>query len=437
MKNKSFQSPVQSTPVGGDAPATSEAAKTARELAVLTVPDCDFIGQLADFCDELLSVLASVPKCLIIRFVGPHEISPDSALVIYDILATERNGVKVITDAWSPLLGSSLLVWLAGDVRRLRSTTHFRFLSLQGAKSSKFRRPPWENDFAALDDAELEDSPMVTDYKTVLRLINQYLPVDEFAGKTITPEMLEDFGLLENSPLDALLNHCLPGTSANPNDLVAEPKAVLTAPHRASSNDLCPAPAPSLQGNVAKALQLAPRAPSIVRRVLGLGFAAKELIRILEQKCIRLAQNESKESITQTAVIRGQIKKITRVDMGIDMQYECLRKLPARLSHRREPILASLKKRKFKLEQLMLKIGFSRQELMDMIILAKHIDTKITAALASSHPDLEANLQAFESIVRMPLPEFHVLCESLPGSENMNGRNADLTLPSRPDRGLI
>ncbi len=50
-----------------------------------------------------------------------------------------------------------------------------------------------------------------TDYKTVLELMNQYLPVTQFAGKTIIPKMLRKLRLLENSPLENLLQKCLAG----------------------------------------------------------------------------------------------------------------------------------------------------------------------------------------------------------------------------------
>ena len=77
-------------------------------------------------------------------------------------------------------------------------------------RRNKSRRPPWEDDFEAIaEGAEPEVYPVVTDYKKVLELMNQYLPVDEFAGKAITPEMLRELGLLENSPLNAMLQNCL------------------------------------------------------------------------------------------------------------------------------------------------------------------------------------------------------------------------------------
>ena len=147
---------------------------------------------------------------------------------MHDILTTQSNGVRLITDAWSSVLGPSVLIWLAGHTRLMRPTTHFRFRSLEELlRRRKSTRPPWENDFAAMaGDAEPEVNPMVTNYKTVLRLMDQYLPVDQWAGKTITPDMLRELAVLENSSLDDLLHKCLSGNATPaPAESLKEPWA--------------------------------------------------------------------------------------------------------------------------------------------------------------------------------------------------------------------
>jgi len=208
IKNRPDQKSTESATPGRRQHASVETKKEGADTRILTVPECDSSAELAKFCDELLSVLDTSPKWLRLRFIGPHESPPDSAVILYDILTTQSNSVALITDAWSPVFGPSKLIWLAGNVRRMRPTTQFRFLSLHEV----LRRLPSEDDFEALvGDAEPEVSPMAIDYKTVLRLMDQYLPVDEYAGKTITPEMLRELGLLGKSPLDDLLHKSLAG----------------------------------------------------------------------------------------------------------------------------------------------------------------------------------------------------------------------------------
>jgi hypothetical protein len=211
MKHKPSLKPTEEGEPGKRPPVAVEPAAGAGEMAVLTVPECDSDDELAGFCDALLGLLETRPKRVTFRFIGAHEMAPDPALLVYDILTTRGNGSQIVTEAWSPVLGSSVLVWLAGHVRRIRSTTHFHFRSLQEiTRRRRQHRPPWENHFEALaGDAEPEANPWTTDYKKVLELMDQYLPVDQCIDKFMTPAMLNELGLLENSPLDNLMGRCL------------------------------------------------------------------------------------------------------------------------------------------------------------------------------------------------------------------------------------
>ncbi|HEX4644046.1 MAG TPA: hypothetical protein VH598_00400, partial [Verrucomicrobiae bacterium] len=47
--------------------------------------------------------------------------------------------------------------------------------------------------------------PEDADYERVLQLINEFLPVNEFAGRIVSAAALRDFGLVENDRLDNFL----------------------------------------------------------------------------------------------------------------------------------------------------------------------------------------------------------------------------------------
>ena len=188
----------------------AEAVNAAAAPTMLMVPECDNPSELAGFCEALASSLAVNPTGqLTLRFVGPHQMNPDAALLVYDLLTNHSGRVTIVTDAWSPLIGPSVLVWLAGDVRRVRATTNFTFMSLSAVRRRKARRFPWDDE---VEPAEVEVEPQIdlgtVDYQTVLGLMDQYLPVEQFGGKVITPAMLKEMGLLENSPLDAFIQKC-------------------------------------------------------------------------------------------------------------------------------------------------------------------------------------------------------------------------------------
>ena len=180
------------------------------ETQVLTVPEFASAAEVAAFCDQLISGLENKPKSVTLRLIGPHHLQPDSALILEEILTSRSEGISITTEAWSPVLGPSVLLWLKGDVRLIRRTAYLHFRSLSEVKRRKQRRPPWENEFNFMDaDAEPGINLCFNDYETVLRLVDEYLPVDQLADKIINPDMLKELGLLGRGSLDDLLDKCL------------------------------------------------------------------------------------------------------------------------------------------------------------------------------------------------------------------------------------
>ncbi len=167
---------------------------TARQ--VLTVPECDCSRELDSFLDELTTALAAVPPALTLRFVGVHNMNPDPALAVYDLLSRKPPGTKLITEAVSPLICGSVLVWLAGDCRRIRSTA---WIYLRHPDARRHRFPPWEMGEEWQADREAEPDLPLRDYRTVLRLIGGYFPVKDFVGKQVAAACLDEFCLLEEN----------------------------------------------------------------------------------------------------------------------------------------------------------------------------------------------------------------------------------------------
>lgn len=387
MKNKPSQLLVQNDQPANLASADSKVVEKTSGMPVLIVPDCDSSNELADFCDTLLTTLAAAPQFLHLRFIGPHKMVPDSALLIYELLATKRNRVTVITDAWSPILGPGLLVWLAGEVRRMRPTTHFQFLPLHGVmRRNKSRRPQWEDDFEAMADAsEPEVYPVVTDYKKVLELMNQYLPVDEFAGKAITPEMLGELGLLENSPLDAMLQKCLA-------------KEV-------------PAKAPQPTGPC----PLSQLPPTALQQVLRFGFVAKEYIELLTRKSASLGCSNDAQARQQQILWQRQISQLRNLDQSLDGEFYLLVKTPDSRPKRQKQLSSGVEKKKARLGQMLVEFGFGSETLKASLAVAKRVEEMIKQASAKGdHQKLE-DLRIF---VRMPLAEFEAICQNLTAPRN-------------------
>ena len=158
----------------------------------LVVPECDGSNELCSFVEELQKQWAAKPASLTLRFVGVHQMNSDPALLVYETLKHKPAATRVITDAWSPLLGGSVLVWLAGDFRKIRPTAWVYF----HRSGRKKRRFPWDDEQEWDSAPEGPNLPEV-DYRNLLRLIEHYLPVKDFAGKVVTPALLSEFCLLE------------------------------------------------------------------------------------------------------------------------------------------------------------------------------------------------------------------------------------------------
>lgn len=201
-------------PRGAKARQTEGLGGKGLKSVLLTIPECDSSSELVAFADDLLESLQKCPAVMTLRFVGVHQMSPDPALLIYDILSSRSPGILLVTEAWSPLIGPSALVWLAGDVRRIRSTTFMHFRTLQEVLKRRPRRSPWDEAVEPEEETEPKVSLPGTDYGKVLELMSQYLPVDQLAGRVLTPSMLRDYALLEGNPIDKLLVKCMASAEA-------------------------------------------------------------------------------------------------------------------------------------------------------------------------------------------------------------------------------
>jgi hypothetical protein len=155
---------------------------------------------------KLEATLARKPKVLRLEMIGDGEIPADTALLIRSILLGRSPRTQLVTNARSSLQGGSVLVWLLGDQRIIRDDARVYFK----------RNPLADEDpvevYAGLGEAKhkYKDSyssldPEDADYEHVLQLINEFLPVNEFAGRIVNVAALREFGLVENDRLDNFL----------------------------------------------------------------------------------------------------------------------------------------------------------------------------------------------------------------------------------------
>jgi hypothetical protein len=170
--------------------------KNANEAPMLAISDCDSTGEVSSLTEKIAVLWEQRVSQLVLDFLDINEMRPNPALLIYDLLQRKPPGTKIVANAHSPIIGPGFLVWLAADHRYIRSTA---WIYIRPPNSEGRRRPcpPWMEEMESWrQEATSVPDFIEMDYRTVLRLINKYLPVKALAGKPLTPALLDEFCLL-------------------------------------------------------------------------------------------------------------------------------------------------------------------------------------------------------------------------------------------------
>jgi hypothetical protein len=161
---------------------------------------------LLERIEKLEKALARRPRQFQINLVGRGEIPADWALLIRSIPLQRPSRTRLVTNARSSLQGGSVLVWLMGDRRVSRDDARVFFRRVDMSKTNEAdEHEVWKESDLKYVDSFSETDPEDSDYVKVLRLIDEFLPVRELAGKVVNVPMLRQFGLVENEKLDRFL----------------------------------------------------------------------------------------------------------------------------------------------------------------------------------------------------------------------------------------
>jgi len=171
------------------------------ELRLLQYEDAYYLDRIP----KLEKMLSRNPQAVQIEMAGVGEIPADAALRIRALLIQRSPRTRIVTNAQSSLQNSSVLVWLLGDTRIIRPDARLFFRSADLSEAAEIKPDEvWKGD-AAYRDSFSEADPEEGDYARVLEVINEFLPVGEFAGRLIGVPVLKQFGLVDHEPVDHFL----------------------------------------------------------------------------------------------------------------------------------------------------------------------------------------------------------------------------------------
>jgi hypothetical protein len=155
----------------------------------------------------LESALEKEPLFFNLQLIGPAVMASDKALLLYDALMQRSPRTRLITYARSCLLDATVLLWLAGDERKIRETAWIQMDSLERLLDTE----PWKNPEVARRRSIskfVTEPAWVTDYRTAARLLNEYLPLEEVADRPIFRAELAELGLLATADEEIHLTKC-------------------------------------------------------------------------------------------------------------------------------------------------------------------------------------------------------------------------------------
>ena len=176
-----------------------------RGLRRFTV-EVSWYGNYVERIAELERALARKPRVLQIEIVGTGEIAADVALRFRAALMERSPRTRIITHACSSLQGGSVLLWLLGDKRIIRHDARVYFRPTTFSETDEVpSNGPWKQDEPRYRDSCSEFDPDEGDYARVLEVINEFLPVNEMAGRLIGVPVLRQFGLVDNEDMDNFL----------------------------------------------------------------------------------------------------------------------------------------------------------------------------------------------------------------------------------------
>jgi len=175
---------------------------------------CDFRLKLPEYegsyyikrALKLEVALKKKPKVLRLEMIGAGEIPADTALLIRSILLSRPSGTELVTNARSSLQGGSVLVWLLGDRRLIREDARVFFKRNPLADEDLVEvyagqgavEPKYKDSYTSVD-------PEDADYARMLECVDEFLPVEEFAGRVVNVSVLREFGLVDNHRVDTFL----------------------------------------------------------------------------------------------------------------------------------------------------------------------------------------------------------------------------------------
>jgi len=137
------------------------------------------------------NVLERRPKSFRWEIFGFCGQTPDTCLLMWDLLKSRDPSTRLVVDAKTSLIDSQLLYVLAADEFLFSSSRCFRFCSSERYEALMAKAKRFDSQFIE----KVGENPCVFEYRKFLEILDQYLPVDQLADRVWPFEKVREFGL--------------------------------------------------------------------------------------------------------------------------------------------------------------------------------------------------------------------------------------------------
>ena len=134
-----------------------------------------------------------------IELLGPGMMLHDTALMIFEVLRRRPPHLQIHAHSHTCLSDGAVLVWLAANTRSIRGDAWIELSKIPETPNA--RRCRLHSTYSSGLSAE-DETPADTDLRTVMRHLDEWLPVTEIEGLRLFESDLKELGVIEDNESD-------------------------------------------------------------------------------------------------------------------------------------------------------------------------------------------------------------------------------------------
>jgi hypothetical protein len=133
--------------------------------------------------------LGKAPKLLTIELIGHGALTTDLCLGLFHLLKTEKKSpTKVLLKVNSSLIDGAVLLFCCADQVTFAPHRFFRI-----ASAERFREILEKCRDSAGVVEDVEENASLSEYEEILKILNAYLPVEEFTDQQVPVQKLAEY----------------------------------------------------------------------------------------------------------------------------------------------------------------------------------------------------------------------------------------------------